>query len=123
MKGCRAAAGVLLLILLAVLGNALFVRGVSDRMTEAVDTLPPIPDPQATPAAVEAIRRDYEGVLPYLSVTINYSTLARVGELLRSLERYAAAGDDAQYAATLATLRALIADLGRGERPAAENLF
>ncbi len=123
MRGCVTAMAVLCAVLLLVAANAVYVHHVSRTLLDDLAALPDVPDPQATPAAIQAIHDRLDRNLTGLSLSVNYSLPDRIGENLAALASYAETGDSRQYAATLAMLQDLCRDLARAERFHAENIF
>lgn len=122
MKGCIVAAVVLGVVLSLVAANAIYVCHTSNALVEQLESLPNLPDSD-TPASVQAVG-DYlarhEGLL---SLSVNYTLLARAGETVAVLKAYAEAGDAVQYAATLEALRQICRDLARAERFDIKNIL
>ena len=122
MKGCIVAAVVLAIVLSLVAVNAIYVRHVSTTLTEMTESLPDLPD-GGTPEEVQKIRAYLERHTGLLSLSVNYTLLARLSETLAMLEAYAQAGNAMQYAATLAVLREICLDIARAERFHVKNLL
>ena len=122
MKGCIIATVVLGVVLTLVAVNAIYVRHVSATLSEMTDALPSLPDGD-TPAAVQAVGNYLDRHISLLSLSINYTLLARAGETVAVLKSYAEASDAVQYAATMETLRQICRDLARAERFHVKNLL
>lgn len=123
MKGCVIAGVVLALVLLAVVGNAMFVRGAVAKMTDMLKALPIEPDPLTTPAEVASLREVLEDKEAILGLSVSFATVDRAVEALRTLEAAAKAGDIHQYRETLATVEDLMEDIGRLEKLSVKNLL
>ena len=123
MKGCILGGVVLTLVLAAVIGNALFVSHTVEMLIEQVYGLPDTPDPTATPAEVASLRKQVEEKEAILGLSVSCTDIDKTVETLRSLESYAASGDEVQYRATVAILLDLVEDIGRLERISLRNIL
>ncbi len=123
MKHCRAAAVVLIAILVLIALNAFGIHRVTNRLLDELESLPEVPDPSSTPADVVALRERLNEYATFIALSVHYNMLDRAIEALYSLEAYARACDVAQYEATRAALRDLLDDLGRLERFKLENIL
>lgn len=123
MKGCVVAGAVLVLILVCVILNGVYVRNTAEALLTAVEALPSIPDPANTASAIREIEKLLEKHALILGITIPYSIIDRVSEGLIHLEACVLAGDDQQYAETLALLRDLICELSRSEKLSLKNIL
>lgn len=116
MKGCIIAGVILILVLSGVIFNAFYVRNTADHLLQAVDGLPAIPDPIATPSEIAVIQQELEDHAPFLGITVPYSIIDRVSEAFINLDACARSNDLLQYTETLALLQDLIEELSRTER-------
>lgn len=116
MKGCIIAGSILILVLGGVIFNAFYVRNTADHLLHAVEGLPAIPDPVATPTEIAAIQQELGDHAPILGITVPYSIIDRVSEALINLNACARSNDRLQYTETLALLQDLIEELSRTER-------
>ena len=122
MKGCIIATVVLGVVFSLVAINAIYVRHTSNALVEQLESLPDLPDGD-TPAAVQAVGDYLARHASLLSLSVNYTLLARAGETVAVLKAYAEAGDAVQYAATLEALRQIFLDLARAERFDIKNIL
>ena len=123
MKGCLLAGVILLLVIGAVIINAIYIHHAADELMDMVQRLPIIPDPDETPPAIGKIRESLEKKVPILGITVTYTTIDRVSEALIALESYARTGDLRQYNATLSLLVDLIEELARSEKLTVDNIL
>ena len=122
MKGCIVAAVVLAVVLSLVAVNAIYVRHVSATLTEMTESLPDLPN-EDTPEKIQKIGDRLNRHTALLSLSVNYTLLARLSETIATLEANARTGDAMQYAATLAVLREICRDIARAERFHIKNLL
>ena len=123
MKGCIIAGVMLILVLAAVVLNAVYVRNTVEALLTAAEALPSVPHPTDTPLQITALRQDLEKHAPFLGITIPYNTIDRVSEALLALEAAAGAQDLQQYTLTRAVLTDLIREIGRTETVSMDNIL
>lgn len=109
-------------MLLCILCNALYINKVAFCMERDLSALPHKPSEEAS-EQVGAILSYWEAQTPYLSLSVGFPLLDRIGEQLRLLQSYARSGDSFGYAEALTVLLDCIQDLCRLERLSLENLL
>ena len=123
MKGCLLGGAVLILVIAAVILNALFVGHTVEDLTAQVEALPMTPDTADTPEAIASLREYLESKEALLGISVSYDVTDKVVEALRGLEAAARAEDVFQYQGTLAILKDLIEDIGRLEKLSVKSLL
>ncbi len=123
MKGCVIGGVVLAVVIALVAINAVFVNRTVEDLTERLDALPDVPDPEATPEAVASLRELLESKESLLGISVSYAVTDKAVESLRGLEAAARAGDVFQYQGTLEILKDLIEDIERLEKLSVKNLL
>lgn len=123
MRGSLIALVILAVIVGAVWGNAVYVCHATEALLAELDALPAVPNPGETPAAVAAVRENFERRSPLLGITVSHSVLDRVRESLVLLETQARTDAPADYASTLALLRELVREIARLEKLSATNIL
>ncbi len=123
MKGCVIGGGVLAVVVLLVIVNAVFVGNTVEELTERVEALPDVPDPAVTPDEIASIRELLESKETLLGLSVSYAVMDKVTETLYGLEAAAQVGDVYQYGESLALLTDLTEDIGRLERVEIQNLL
>lgn len=117
------AGGIVLLVAILVAINAAYVTHVATAMEAMWRALPASPDPASTPAAVRRMKDYLDRHETGLGFSIGFPILDGIDERLARLEAYAEAGENNEYAATLAALGGCIGDLRRHEQVHLRNVF
>ena len=112
----------LLAMLLCVLCNALYINKVAFEMENRLSDLsaPPAEDAKKE---IDMLQAYWERQTPYLSLSVGFPLLDRIGEQLRLLGVYAENGDVFGYTEALTILRDCMRDLCRLEQCSVENLL
>ncbi|MBQ9798186.1 MAG: DUF4363 family protein [Clostridia bacterium] len=105
-----------LLTLTLVVGNALYINKVANRMTEQLEQLPS-PTSADCRGQVSALRADWEQKIPHLCLSVRYTVLDAVTERIAVLESCAEQKNQYEFYNTLALLKDALADLVRPEQP------
>lgn len=112
----------LLATLLCVLCNALYINKVALEMENRLSDLsaPPAEDAKEE---IDMLQAYWKRQTPYLSLSVGFPLLDRIGEQLRLLGVYAENGDVFGYTEALTVLRDCMRDLCRLEQCSVENLL
>ena len=116
MKTLIATLFLFLLTLTLVVGNALYINKVANRMTEQLEQLPS-PASADCLAQIAALRADWEQKIPHLCLSVRYTTLDAVTERIAVLESCAEQKNQYEFYNALALLKDALADLVRPEQP------
>lgn len=115
MKASVGAAILLFLLIALVILNAWYVRSTTDRLIAEVQALPDVPK-EDTVTQIEALQTEFDRHEGWLRLTVNYTLIDKISELITSLKSYAEANVSTDYLATRALLLDAINDVGRLER-------
>ncbi len=126
MKRLWIAAGLLVMLLLASLGNAYYAReltgGMTDRLGEAL-TLAQAERWEEAEALTRQVYRDWERHHTYFHTTMRHSDTDQVLRAFRAVMEYLAIKEMDQYAAANADLVTQLELLAEMEQPSFVNVF
>ena len=126
MKGSIIAGILLVVLVLLVIGNALYVHHVTSRLSAMTESLPERLGEAAWDSTLEKITKIQAYLKKHetvLAISVSYTSIDRMTELYISLETYAQIGADHDYTATRELLIDAIGDGARLEKLSAQNIF
>ena len=116
------AIALLLLVVLSVVFNAMYVNHISSELTKMLDALPLRASGDSS-QKIQDVREYFDKHYTRLGLSVNYTHLARIEELMTSLLSYSDSSDTDMYLAELALLKESVRALARNERFSMRNIF
>ena len=110
------------LMLLLVLGNALYIRALTEELSAKVDGLPRVPTPH-TADELGQLLAFWEEREALLGLSVSYSMIDRVTEEALRMQSAARVGDLFGYADARVLLLDALEDVGRPETFSARSIF
>ena len=126
MKGSIISGILLVVLVLLVIGNALYVHHVTHRLSVMTEGLPERLGEATREGTVERITKIQAYLKKHetvLAISVSYTSIDRMTELTAMLETYARMDADHDYTATRKLLIDAIGDAARLERLSAKNIF
>ena len=112
----------LLAVALFVIINALFVNHVSGKLIKELNSLPADTSSDAS-EVIQKIRKYFDKHHTALGLSVSYTHLARIEELMTSLLSYSDSSNTDMYRAELELLKEAVHALARNERFSMRNIF
>ena len=116
------AIALLSVVVIGVVVNAIYVNHISSELTEMLDTLPLRASGDSS-QKIQDVRKYFDKHYTSLGLSVNYTHLARIEELIISLLSYSDSSDTDMYLAELALLKESVRALARNERFSMRNIF
>lgn len=109
-------------MLVGIVGNAIFIHRLSDDLLDLLDTLPAHAGERES-TALDELEARWEHARTWVSLSVSYSDMNRISHDLASLRAFCEDGEDADYFAAREQLRLAIEDMRRFEMLALDNLI
>lgn len=109
-----------IIIIVAVILNAVYVSYVSRRLSDFCDALS---DKKSSAALIKELQSFWEKHRPWLSFSLDNAQTERIEKIIRSLELSTKHGEEYDFEKNRMLLEEASREIGRLERLRAENIF